>query len=412
MAILDIGLSQIGAFANPFGAPSQGEWNLNRGVYTTKDTPPVSVVFFYETKKGEDPSKRTAIDQITDSGGRRVAIYEYPYRDGQRASDIGRKGETFNFNIKFHGDNYQDKLNDFLQIVNSGAGGTITHPVRGSLPVKFRDHEFIHRHDEWNAVTIRATFVEDNTDELAAANQSPSSQNSLLRSALQTLTNVQSAISDGIFTVGALLLLPNAILVAMKARLSSILGQFSRLMGQLAATFSTDAQLQNILSQASTVSGGVSNLTSGSTTAGTLPPVYQVGFDPTTQAAILAQLQAFLAANQITPQQAVFLANQIRQAISAAITEVETTFGNHGYTIVVQYRGLAIAIQQAVEAAIATQQSLVKIYTVPYPMSLRMVAVLNALTVDDQNTIEALNPYLASVNYLVKGTQVTVPVSS
>ena len=140
--------------------------------------------------------------------------------------------------------------------------------------------------------------------------------------------------------------------------------------------------------------------------------MFQVGFDPTTQDSINANIAAYVAANQITPQQAVFSANQARAAITAAIAEVNTNMGNYGYDIVVQYRGLATSIQQAVESSLAATQSLVTIYLVQQPMSLRQVAFANGLTADDQNAIEALNPYLASVNYIPAGTQVTVPVSA
>lgn len=434
-------LSQLGAFTNPFGAPSSGEWNLTKGVYTD----PVakrSITFFYETSKGDDPSKKTAIDQITDGGGRRIATYEYPYRDGQRLADLGRKGEIFTFNIKFHGQNYQQKFQEFLEVVvNSNNAGTLSHPVRsgiiagqikGALTVRLRDYEFIHRYDEWNAITIKAVFLEDNTDALASTNVPQASQDSALRSSLQTMVNAQSSLSLLIFSTGAALLIPNAIMNSMKQQLDSITGQISRLFGQIAATFSGDAQLQALTAQGSLVTGGIVNLTAGSvlgspnaptvggggttgtvgaTLAAQLPPVYQVGFDSTTQVIINAQIRAFLNANQITPQQAVFAANQIRIAISAAILVIQNNFGNDGYTLELQYRGIANAVQAATESAIATAQTLVTIFTVPSPMSLRQVAFKAGLTVDDQNVIEALNPFLGSVNYIPTGTQLVVPAT-
>lgn len=404
-------LSAVGAFANPFGAPSQGEWNLSRGVYTQKNGPSSkSIIFFYESSKGEDPSKRSAIDTITDTGGRRLAVYEYAYRDGQRLADLGRKGETFTFNIKFHGSNYQQKFQEFLDVVvNSNQQGTLLHPIRGSITVRFRDWEYNHRYDEFNTVNIKAIFTEDNTDALTATNVPAASQDSALRSALQTLTNLQAAIQQSIFNVGALLLLPNAIVNSMQQRLASITGQFSTLLGALAATFSSDAQLQSLVAQGSQVTGGVSNLTSGSTQDADLPPVFQVGFDPTTQASINAQIQAYISANQITPQQAVFQANQVRASITAAINDARANLGNSGYDIEVQYRGMAVAVQAATEAAISTAQNQVKLYTVPHAMSLRMVAFLNGRSPDDGNLIEALNPYLASINYVAQGTQLVVP---
>lgn len=406
----------IGAATNPYGTPSAGQWNLTKGVFTDKATGQ-QVIFFYEISKGEDRTQRTALDSITDSGGRRLIVYEYPFRDGQQIRDLGRKGETFVFNIKFHGLNYQQLFNDFvLFVTDSPDGGTITHPVRGAIPVRFDTWEFVHRHDEWNAVTIKATFKEDNTDEIAAVNLQTTSQDSALRSALQSITTLQSEISSDIFEVGALLNIPAAIQSAINARLTSIIGQVSRLLGQLAATFSSDAQLQSLAAQSSGLSGGASALSSGTvstsaTTAGSLPPVFQIGFDPVTQASINNQISAYVSANQITPQQAVFLANQARSAMIAAITEATNYFGNSGYDIVLQYRAMAIAVQTATEAAISTSQSQIKLFVTPQDMSLRQVAASNGLSYNRQNDIEALNPYLPSVNLIPRGTTVTVPVS-
>ncbi len=409
MAFTDI-LSDLGSFSNPFGPPSVGKWNLQRGVYIGNTTKK-SVIFFYEDKD-PNPSQHTAVDQVSDTGGRRLAVFEYPYVDGQKITDLGRRGETYVFNIKFHGVNYQTLFNQFIDVVvNQNEQGTIVHPIRGALIVRFKEYEFQHRYDEWNAVTIKATFIEDNTGAINLVQTNAASQDSALRSALQTLTNAQAQISQGISDVSAALLLPAAISGAMSSRLTSITSQVSGLLGQLAATFSSNAQLQNLASQSQGLTGGVTGLNAGTTQSGTLPPVYQAGFDPATQSAVANNLSAFVNANQVTPQTAVFNANQARSAILAAINEVNTNFGNQGYALMVAYRGLAVSIQNVTQSCIASIQTLVVLYTVPVPMSLRTVAFNNGLTPDRQNDIEALNPYLGSVNVVPANTVLTVPAA-
>lgn len=413
-------LEDIGAFSNPYGIPSQGQWNLTRGIYTNANG---SVIFFYESKDGEDPGQRTAVSQITDAGGRRLVFFEYPYRDGQRIADLGRKGETFTFNIKFHGPNYQRKFQEFIDlVVNSNLRGSLVHPVRssdatlGAITVRPGQYEFVHRHDEWNSITIRMPFHEDNTDQLAQTNVPNFSVDGALRKALQSLITSQAQISALLDSVGGVLLLPASIKAAMKNRLTSITGQISRVLGQLGASFASDVVILHAALQGATlINGGGQTVTSGTIKAqgknelSVLPPVYQVGYDPTSQAAIQAQLTAFVSANQITTQQAMFSANQIRQSITAAINEVNTNFGNYGYDTVVIYRGLAVSVQQATEAAIASTQQTVKIFRVVSPMSLRAVARAAGLTPEEQNFLESLNPYLPSVNYLPTGTEVLVP---
>lgn len=425
--------SDISAFSNPYGVPAKAQWNLNAGEYTNSYN--IKTTIFFETTRGEDPNQKTALEQTSDNAGRRLAIYEYPYIDGQRVDDLGRKGETFTFNLKFFGTNYQNKLQEFIKnIVNdNGQGGkipTLLHPaygkVRGAFNVRFRDYEFVHRHDEWNAVTIKATFIEDNTGEIQAISTFPS-PDSKLRSLLQQLTNIKTIVNTGIFQVGALLKLPKSLLNSLDLTLSTIVSGVSGILGQLAATFSSHSQTVNLATQSSNVTGGTTALTSGSiltSSAGALPtassgsgtqvqlpPVYQVGLDPATLTLLNEQITNFINANQITPSQAVFKANQLRQSISAAIADISKYFGNQGYGIVLEYRAMANAIQDAVQACVAATQLQVVTYTVPSPMSLRMVAKLNGLTPDRQNDISNLNPDLPSINWVPAGTLVTVPAS-
>lgn len=411
----DIG-GLLKGLSNPFGLSSNGAWNLQKGKFVTADTNQ-EVTFFIEQKNGQYPGQYSAIDTINDNGGRRVAVYEYPYVDGQGLADLGRKGERFTMNIKFFGNNYQELFKQFLTVVEqSGEKGTLTHPVRGAFTCRFLDWEHIHRYDEWNAVTIKAVFIEDNTDEIGQLNTQVSSPNSLLRNALQTLASVQSTIQEGIATVGNLVALPTSILTGLQGQLLSVTSSFSALLGQLAATFSSDAQLQTLMANAE-AAGSVLNLNTGtveatpSTPQAQLPPVFQVGFSAADQANIENQLDAFVSGSQITTQQALFAANNVRSLISQAIASAEQNLGNDGFAIALQYRILANQVQSVTQGCIALAQSQVVQYTVPSPMSLRMVAYANGLSPDRQNDIESLNPYLGSVNYIPAGTIITVPAA-
>jgi hypothetical protein len=304
--------------------------------------------------------------------------------------------------------------------------GTLVHPtlspIFGSFPARFRDAEIVHRYDEYNATTLRVTFLEDNIGELdQVVLEENVSTDSVLRQSLQNIVNTQANVSKIISDVSALVLLPGAIQTALRARITSLSGQTTRLLAQLGVSFSSDLALIGLMQLSSGAgAGGAASLSSGTvagstnggkTAAQELPPVFQVGYDPATSAAVEAQVAQFVSANQITPQQAVFQANQARAGISAAIAEAEGYLDNYAYDIVLEYRALAISIQQATEVAISTSQSKVKIFVVDRPMSLRQVAKENGLAPDRQNDIEALNPYLGSVNYVPKGTTLTVPAS-
>ena len=408
----------IGAATNPFGLPTKGEWNLIEGSFTTKTTQQ-KVIFFFEKAKGEDRTQRTGLEQVSDGGGRRKAVYEYPYRDGQVVDDLGRRGEKFTFNLTFFGSNYQKLFKTFLDVVvSSKESGILTHPVRGQIPCAFQEYEFVHRHDQFNAVTIRATFIEDNQDVLKNENLQTANANSALRNALQTLTDAQSFIGGAITTVGAALLIPGSIQASLQARLSSITGALSRLFSQLAATFSSDSQLQTLSAIATQVNGGITALNSGTTASSAgvsqgqvLPPVFQVGFGKSEAQSIQALVAQFSNTNQITAQQAVYQVNQVRAQISQAIQDIEAQFSTSGFDIILSYRQLAVQFQTAVEAAISSASPAVKTYVVPFQMSLRRAAFLNGLDADRQNDIALLNPNLDSINFVPEGTVLVVPAS-
>ena len=419
-------IGDITAFSNPFGAASKGKWNLTPGTWTDAKTN-VKTVFFAETRAGDLNGQLTSVDSVTDSASRRLAIYEYPYLDGQQLKDMGRKGESYVFNIRFFGANYQTKYKEFYNnVYRSNSVGTLTHPVlsaiRGSCQARLQSFEQVHRAEETNSVTIRATFVEDNSSTItggALQNQIDDPDTALQKS-LKKLVRTSAAISNYLTSATATLQVPSAVAAGLEARKTSLIGQVSGLLGQLGATFSSGNDLVGLFAIAGPALGGVPDgnygtvaqrTSVGSTQITKVAPVFQVGLDPSTQSLVDAQIDKFVSANQITPAQAVYTANQARDGIKTAIADVESTLGNAGYDVVVLYRQLAVNIQDTVEACITSAESKVRIYKVPRNMSLRMIAYKNGLSSDRQNDIESLNPYLGSINLVPAGSSITVPAS-
>lgn len=403
MAITDL----IGGLANPFGAPSKGSWNLNNASFRALEGDTTEIVFFTPDPSKQPRDQRVAMENAQDNGGRRLAIYEYPYRDGQDIDDLGRKGEVYTFQITFFGKSYRQRYDAFRQtVIQNRARGILTHPIYGQVSARLRDYDFIHSHDKWNSVALRVSFIEDNTDSLQGLNNPAVSTNSALRSALSFLSQAQGVIGNGIFQVGALLLLPSAIQNAQRLRLASITGALSRLLGQMVSTFSSDAQLKALASK----TGSFLASSIGTTTDGEiLPAVFQVGVSPDEAALVTAQQDAYINAAQITPLQLAYQMNQIRGAISEAIAEIEDAMSTDGFELVQAYRELAVQFQYAVESAIASAQSTIVYYSVPFDMSIRRVAFLNGLSADRGNDISLLNPDLESANFVPRGTLIAVP---
>lgn len=433
MAFTDI-LNALSNISNPYGAPSKGTWNLQRCIFQqlTNGNVQKSTVLFFE-KRGapaspgqitENIQSLTALDTVNDVGGRRLAVYEYPYRDGQEIADLGKKGETFTLNLKFWGLQYQERYNDFLKnVANYSGDAQIIHPVRGVFPVKFSEWDFVHRHDEWNSVTIKAVFKEDNSVHLQTLNgttqntKTSTSIDQSIRNGLSKLTTYQSAIQSALSDATAILLLPKAIQNSLKQRLASITGAIAAFQAQLAATFSSNSTVNTVNAQASQAGVTVLGLNSGTqantgiSTSSSLPPVMQVGFDPTTSALIQANLSSFVNANQVTESQAVYSANQIRSSISTAIAEAEANLGVQAFTTIFNYRQLAVMVQDITEACVSSAKTQVITYRPLVAMSLRQIAFANGLSPDRQNDIANLNPGLPSINRVEAGTAILVPAS-
>lgn len=416
MAISTV-VSDLGLLNNAYGPASQGQWNLARGVYFN-DKLPNGLVFFYETKKDEPLASRTGIEQIQDSGGRRLAIYEYAYKDGQFIKDLGRKGESFAFNIKFHGLNYQERFNEFIsKVCRNGSPGKIVHPVRGQFTVRFKEWGFVHRHDEWNAVTISATFLEDTAKEKLNDLIPNVSADSALRKAIQDLAVYENKLANTINQITSTANLPTSLTNLFKNTLAQVTGSATKLIGQLTATFSGDASSQQLSAQiANTNSASVGAINAGTVTTGnntvaTLPPIFQTGMDQTSADFINSQTDAFVSANQITPQNAVFQANQTRANVKTAINDLTSNLGNDSYDLVLQYRGMMNSLQEAVEACISSSQSSIVIYTTTKMMSIRSICKAVNISYDRQNEVAQLNPYLASINFVPANTTLYVPAA-
>lgn len=403
-------LEALGGFSNPYGAPSRDEWAINSASFQLLDGSDEKLVFF-ASKSSEDPSgNKTGLENVTDSGGRRLAIYEYPYRDGQVTEDLGRRGEKYVFIVKFFGSRYRDRYVDFYRkVINRRSIGILTHPTIGDVHARLETYEFIHKHDEFNAVALRCTFVEDTTDSTRdnqPKNDRIGAIDSLLRTALSVLTTVQRTVQTNIFSFQAILLLPQAVVNAMQLRLQSVINQHASLLAQMAATFGTDGSIIDLASS----SGGVTGANSGTSTSGSqLPPIFQVGLPPSESAAVSSNQSTFINANQVTATQLIFNTNQSRAEVAEAIAFHESQLGSDAFEAVIAYRQLVVAFQKAAESCIKSTAIQTTQYLIPFDMTLAEVAFANGLDPDRMVDIERLNPDLGSANLVEAGSVLLIP---
>ncbi|WP_175857035.1 DNA circularization N-terminal domain-containing protein [Burkholderia anthina] len=87
---------------------------------------------------------------------RDVVRYAVPYVDGEDLEDQGAKAREVAMTAIFFGDDYEDRLNAFLNALSQRGSGELIHPVFGSLP----DMQFLGGHVSHDADNPDAGVVE------------------------------------------------------------------------------------------------------------------------------------------------------------------------------------------------------------------------------------------------------------
>jgi hypothetical protein len=436
--------SSVSTIANLFGRNPE-EWEIEEGSYN-------GVPFHVLTSP---VSWGGALPSIRDQGGRRLAKFTFPYRDGQTTDDLGRTAESFDCEIILFGDSYVAGLKILMGQLQSPKPGLLIHPVRGVVRCKMQSYELTHSHEQRKAVAIRVTFVEHNFS-LASYGKISTKKTfrSILSSALQAYSAFQSAIN----------------------KIKSVQNLFNTLKNQLetlyesydAAFTDTAVSINTIFNQNESIDfpnllpvnkGGVFN--QDGTLVGSVWPVALNPNDPFRQVPI-AQIQA-----QVSAAQALFnsqlysadeatlsgltgvdgtnvgfqayanvaiaiqsiisqnkinstrvLAEELIQTLSATKFSA-TDFQPLGtdsdgslefYDQIMDLKRSVILLQEAYDQGSAQANIGLKSYTTPRAMSIREIAFANGIDPERSLEIDLLNPELATVNNIASGTEVFVPL--
>lgn len=345
-----------------------------------------------------------ALNSISDSGGRRLAKFQFPYMDGQVTEDMGRKAETFSLDVLIHGNNYLKAFNQMLKIMNETIPGTLVHPVRGEIVCKMESYELTHQESQRKAVAIKLTMEEHSFDAIALPKLPDSSAPSLLAKLGQAFVKIENAIN----AVQGTVLLIQSVKNQIKASLAAFQLAFSRISGNMNSTFNPGNRVPAI---SPTQSGGVLN-SSGQIVSNSVSiaasPDDQLQSVP--QSVLNSTTQQALAVDQIFKD-----INASRVLLATAIQQMESSAGGRGaqefFDNIMDLRTSANDMQAAFEAGKASSQAKLKKYTTPQVMSVREVAFANGLGPDDGIQVMYLNPQLASANFISKGTVLTVAVT-
>jgi prophage DNA circulation protein len=94
------------------------------------------------------------------SGGRRLAVHEYPKRDLPFAEDMGRKARQFTLTLFVIGDDYMDKRDRLYRALEDEGSGTLIHPYFGTLTVAVDSFRVSESTREGGKAGFDVTFIE------------------------------------------------------------------------------------------------------------------------------------------------------------------------------------------------------------------------------------------------------------
>lgn len=97
---------------------------------------------------------------VRDTDERDVGVYVYPYRDGGELDDLGNGVTQIDVEAVFFGDDYETRLQRFLQVLAERGPGELIHPVFGSFPrAQVKGKAVDHEAERPDYAVVRVTFL-------------------------------------------------------------------------------------------------------------------------------------------------------------------------------------------------------------------------------------------------------------
>jgi len=383
-------LSGASSILNQFAGLSNETWDIQESAY---GHPPNNLVLFHVFKTPENYD--AAVDEVQDNISRRVAVFGFPYVDGQTTEDLGKNGSTYDFNILIHGPNYYAAYLALLDEFDNPVPGTLVHPVYGQLTVKFEKATVTHRSDKRKAIALRATFI-DHTFEVSFDESNPTTK-SALANAVGFISKIAGVLTD------------------IQSN-ENVLSQIKSILTNKTQSYQT-AYLQALVSLNTTFNLGSSSDIPGlvATNPGNASafPSAESPTDPLSNIDP-SQVQA-LASPVLSANQAIDMVSALRTQTLTLVEAIEGANSGQGalifYADVLTIKQSAIAMQQVLELGLQTSNNTIVNYTTPRLMSVREVCFAVGLSPDDSQGIITLNPLILSANYIPANTLLQVPSS-
>lgn len=386
-------MSPISGLLNSLTGAINANWDIQESAYGHPSyalkNPEDALIKFHIFKTASPHG--AAVPRVEDIGGRRKVPFKYPYVDGQTTDDLGREGESFDFDILLYGPKYYDAYKILFEEFNNPIPGTLIHPVRGHIRCGAHEWRVTHSNEQVQAVAIHVKFIEHNFD--ASFADPKKTTKSALADAIaffakidNVLTSIQSNINAALNFVKAI----GAAIEAFKALFASNLSDLNR-------TFNpgTSSDLPGLFPTRN--SGTFPNAQSPNDFMASVPD-------------LSSATQTILASQQAKDQ-----IIDLRKKANKLIAQIEAANGGQGallfYAEIQTLRSSVVAMQTVLEIGLQSSQANLISYRTPLDMSMREVAFANGLDLSRVADLQILNPDILSHNYLPKGTLLLVPAA-
>lgn len=95
----------------------------------------------------------------TDDAPHAMVEHEYPYVDGADVENMGLKARQIAVQAAFYGDDYEVRLMQFIELLDSQGGGDLVHPVFGTFNVMVASHKIAHEAENVDEAHVDITFI-------------------------------------------------------------------------------------------------------------------------------------------------------------------------------------------------------------------------------------------------------------
>ncbi|EHD21558.1 MULTISPECIES: DNA circularization protein [Brenneria] len=134
-----------------------------------------------------------------DSAQRDLAQHEYPYLNGADIQDLGSKPHSLQTQAVFWGDDYESRLQTFLEALRKLGSGDLIHPVFGSMPnMQVAVWQVNHDAENVDYCTVDIQFVQSKTGNPFFVNDYPLSKADVIFNKVQSLIDDANTLIEGV----------------------------------------------------------------------------------------------------------------------------------------------------------------------------------------------------------------------